>query len=86
MTHHGPGWSVTLGPDHDYMLWAPQGEGGRRQYWRASWDRDRGHRGSFRTGTSPEEVLACFPTDEEGREARGMLLAAAGQAVGSPAG
>jgi hypothetical protein len=76
MLYHGPGWTVTFGPDHDYMLWAPQGEGGRRQDWQASWDRQRGRRGSFRRGASAEEVLACFPQDAEGQEARDRLLAA----------
>ncbi len=81
MKCHGPGWTTVLGPDHDYMLWAPQGEAGLRQYWQACWDRDRGRRGECRRGASAEEVLACFPADTEGRQARELLLAASQDVV-----
>jgi hypothetical protein len=81
MSVHGPGWTMTLGRDHDYMLWAPQIDG-TRKFWQASWDRDGGRRGSYLRGSSSEEVLACFPVDTEGRDARSELLAASHTSVG----
>lgn len=83
MKHHGPGWTVSVRPDHDYMLWAPQPDG-PRQFWQASWDRNRGRRGGCLRGNSAEEVLACLPDDTEGRGARAALLVGS-QDVSSPA-